>query len=128
MTDDANILEKEKLSGELTCSNCGAVLKFKPGTKSLTCTYCGADNQIEASGEAIEEIDYEKFIAEKLDKEEKIDVAAVRCSSCGASFSLDPNVTSDQCPYCASNIVIKSGSTSSLLKPKSLIISGSTTP
>ena len=121
MTDDANILDKDKLSSELTCSNCGAVLKFKPGTKNLTCTYCGADNKIEESEEIIEEIDYEKFITEKLDKEEKVDVVAVRCSACGASITLDPNVTSDQCPYCASNIVVKSGTTSSLLKPKSLL-------
>ncbi|UCH95655.1 MAG: hypothetical protein JSV88_02100 [Candidatus Aminicenantes bacterium] len=123
MTDDFNApeLEKEKLSDELTCTGCGAILKFKPGTKNLVCTYCGAENVIEESEEVIEEIDYEKFIKEKLDKEEKIEVVSVRCSACGASITLDPNVTSDQCPYCASNIVVKSGTTSSLLKPKSLL-------
>jgi len=123
MTDDMNApeLDKEKLSNELTCTGCGAILKFKPGTKNLACTYCGAENVIEESTEIIEEIDYEKFITEKLDKEEKIEVVSVRCSSCGASVTLDPNITSDQCPYCAANIVVKSGTTSSLLKPKSLL-------
>ena len=123
MSDDMNApeLERDKLSNELTCTGCGAVLQFKPGSKSLACTYCGAENVIEESVEIIEELDYEKFINEKLDKEEKIDVVAVRCSSCGASITLDPNITSDQCPYCASNIVVKSGTTSSLLKPKSVL-------
>ncbi len=123
MSEDINTpeLKKDKLSNELACKGCGAVLQFKPGTKSLVCTYCGAENVIEESVEVIEELDYEKFINEKLDKEEKIDVVAVRCSTCGASITLDPNVTSDQCPYCASNIVIKSGTTSSLLKPKSVL-------
>jgi LSD1 subclass zinc finger protein len=123
MTDEMNAteLEKEKLSNELTCRGCGAVLKFKPGTKNLVCTYCGAENVIEESTEIIEEIDYEKFITEKLDKEEKIEVVSVRCPACGASVTLDPNVTSDLCPYCAANIVVKSGTTSNLLKPKSLL-------
>jgi LSD1 subclass zinc finger protein len=123
MTDDMNAteLEKEKLSNELTCKGCGSVLKFKPGTKNLVCTYCGAENVIEESTEIIEELDYEKFITEKLEKEEKIDVVSVRCPACGASVTLDPNVTSDLCPYCAANIVVKSGTTSNLLKPKSLL-------
>ena len=123
MSDDMNAPElgKEKLSHELTCKGCGAVLQFKPGSKSLACTYCGAENQIEASTEFIEELDYEKFIHEKLDKEEKIEVVSVRCSACGASITLDPHVTSDRCPYCAANIVVKSGTTSTLLKPKSLL-------
>jgi LSD1 subclass zinc finger protein len=123
MNDEMNVpeLDKEKLSNELTCTGCGAVLKFKPGTKNLVCTYCGAENMIEESAEIIEELNYEKFITEKLDKEEKIDVVSVRCAACGASVTLEPNITSDQCPYCATNIVVKSGSTSSLLKPKSLL-------
>ena len=123
MTDDMNAPElgRDKLNNELACTGCGAILQFKPGSTSLVCTYCGAENAIAQSTEIIEEIDYEKFIHEKLDKEEKVDIVAVRCNACGASITLDPNITSDQCPYCASNIVIKSGTTSSLLKPKSLI-------
>lgn len=123
MTDssDAKTLDEEELSNELTCTGCGAVLHFKPGTRMLKCQYCGAENPIEESEEVIEEIDYKKFIDEKLDKEEKIEVVSVRCSACGAAITLAPHITSDQCPYCASHIVVKSGSTSTLLKPKSLL-------
>ena len=46
---DAPELEKEKVSNELTCTGCGAILKFKPGTTNLACTYCGAENMIEES-------------------------------------------------------------------------------
>lgn len=113
---------KEKdISDELSCSGCGAILKFKPGTKNLTCTYCSAENTIEESTETIEEIDFKKFIRNQYEKEEKIEVISVRCNTCGASITMEPNVTSDQCPYCSSNIVIESGSTSTLLKPKSLL-------
>ncbi len=123
MTDNQHnkTLDKEELSDQLTCTGCGAVLHFKPGTRILTCQYCGAENPIEESEQLIEEIDYKKFIDEKLDKEEKIEVVSVRCPACGAAITLAPHITSDQCPYCASHIVVKSGSTSTLLKPKSLL-------
>lgn len=113
--------ENKEINKELKCTGCGAILQFKPGTKSLTCTYCGAENVIEASTEVIEEIDFEKFISTQYEKEEKIEVVTVRCSACGASLTLQPNVTSDHCPYCAANIVVQTGSTSKVLKPKSLV-------
>jgi LSD1 subclass zinc finger protein len=121
MTDASFNEDHEKISNEFNCTGCGAVLQFKPGTANLTCTYCGAENEIEQIPENIEEIDYEKFMAEQFAKEEKIEVVAVKCDACGVSITLDPNVTSDQCPYCASSIVVESGSTSSILKPKSMV-------
>jgi len=114
-------LGKEKVSNELKCKGCGAILQYKPGTKNLQCEYCGAENAIADSAETIEEIDYVKFINEKLQSEEKIDIVSVKCTMCGASITLAPNITSDRCPYCASNIVVKGGTTSTILKPKSLV-------
>ena len=113
--------KKEKISGGLKCTGCGAILEFKPGTTNLTCTYCGAENVIEQKDDVIEEIDYTQFINDKLDKEEKIEIVTVRCDSCGASITLDPHITSDECPYCDHNIVVEGGSTSTLLKPKSVL-------
>lgn len=113
--------ENKEINKELKCTGCGAILQFKPGTKSLTCEYCGAQNVIEVSTEVIEEIDYEKFINTQYEKEEKIEIVTVRCSACGASLTLQPNVTADRCPYCAANIVVQTGSTSKVLKPKSLV-------
>jgi len=119
--DNIETLDKDKVRNDLACKGCGAILQFKPGTKNLVCEYCGAENIIEQTQEIVEEIDYEKFINEKLAKEEKIEVVAVRCTACGASVTLQPNITSDKCPYCAANIVVKTGSTSTLLKPKSIV-------
>lgn len=116
-----NEAEKKQISNELKCSGCGSILKFNPGTRNLKCTYCGADNVIEASQEAIEEIDYVQFVQTQYENEEKIEVVSVRCNSCGAHTTLKPNVTSDSCPYCATSLVVESGSSSSILKPKSLI-------
>ncbi len=112
---------EETEQDKLACNDCGAILSYKPGTKHLKCEYCGAENEIEASKKIIEEIDYEKFISNQLENEEKIEVVSVKCKTCGAHVSFPPNITSDECPYCASNIIVKDGSSSLLLKPKSLI-------
>ncbi len=111
----------EKTNQELKCKGCGAVLQFAPGTTNLKCIYCGAENPIETSGAPIEEINYTSFISNEYEKEEKIEVASVKCKSCGAHVTLKPNVTSDDCPYCASSIVVSGGSTSKVLKPKSVL-------
>src|SRR3989339_661466 len=65
---------QETNQSEIICRNCSAKLKFAPGTTSLKCEYCGAEN-----------------------------------------------VVSDMCPFCGNPLVVKEGSTRSLLKPKSLL-------
>ena len=106
---------------QLKCKECGAFMKFLPGSTSLTCEYCGALNEIEKSQEKIEEVDFNSFIVNKFDSEEKQSIVTVKCTSCGASTTLRPNVTSDICPFCGTSLVVTSGSTSSILKPKSLL-------
>jgi hypothetical protein len=107
--------------GELKCRQCGAVLQYRPGTSNLHCPYCGVENAIEATPEKIEERDYERFLAEAAEKEEKLETAVVTCPGCGASVSLRPNLTSDSCPYCATSLVVSGGSTSCQLKPQALL-------
>ncbi len=107
-----------EVSNALKCINCGAILKFAPGTNSLKCEYCGASNTISSADKKtiIEEIDLETF--NTVDTSEKQTVSTVKCEGCGASTTLKPNVTSDSCPFCGASLVINSGSTSSILKPK----------
>ena len=106
------------------CKDCGAVLKFAPGTNSLKCEYCGAQNEI-ASGTqttVVEEIDFEKFLNENnIAASDKQELVTVKCGGCGASSTLKPNVTSDNCPFCDTPLVVKNGSTCSIIKPKYLL-------
>lgn len=112
---------QEAVTRELKCSGCGAILKYATGTQSLVCTYCGAQTDIAARAGAIEEIDFDRFIAELYEQEAKLEVSTVKCDACGACVTFQPNVTADHCPYCAANIVVKGGTTSTQLKPRSLI-------
>lgn len=116
--------EKTKeISNQLDCKECGALLKYAPGTVHLKCEYCGCANEIKEAVEAtiIEEIDFEKFLNENDSGIEKQEIITIKCGNCGAATTLKPNVTSDSCPFCASPIVITGGTANSIIKPKYLL-------
>ncbi len=102
----------------IKCKDCGANLKFAPGTQSLTCEYCNAKNDIEVKETLVQETDFEKFLNEQAHTEEKHEVSTVKCTNCGAATTLKPNITSGACPYCDTPLVIKDATTSNLIKPK----------
>jgi DNA repair exonuclease SbcCD ATPase subunit len=51
----------QEISNQLDCRECGALLKFAPGTSLLKCEYCGCENEIKVSDEptVVEEINFE---------------------------------------------------------------------
>jgi len=102
------------------CQSCGAYLVFKPGAQHLTCEYCGADDEIESSKESIEELYFEQFVNNPVATERQ-QIAVVKCNACGSESSLKPGVTSDNCPFCGSALVVGSGSLCTQVKPKSLL-------
>jgi LSD1 subclass zinc finger protein len=116
--------EKTKeISKQLDCRDCGALLKYAPGTTDLKCDYCGAANEITeaAAPTVVEEIDFDKFLNENSSGVEKLEVVTVKCENCGASSTLKPNISSDSCPFCASPIVVTGGTACSIIKPKYLL-------
>ncbi len=114
------IENNQNISHELNCKDCGALLQFAPGAQKLACKYCGAQNDISAQSteNKIEEVDFNDFISKKINQEEKQTISTVKCNNCGATTSLKPNLTSDNCAFCDSPLVIKDGSTSTVIKPK----------
>jgi LSD1 subclass zinc finger protein len=121
MQESFNEKTAETDQHKIKCQGCAAFLTFQPGTSHLKCQYCGAANEIKAERAAVEEIDFESFVAEKVSSEDMQQVSTVKCDGCGASTTLKPNITSDQCPFCATPLVIKNGTTSSLIKPKYIL-------
>jgi len=116
-----NIEEKELTIGTFACTNCGAYLKYKPGTHSLICEYCGAKNEIPQIEGDIEELDFEEFLTKKSESEEIIVERFVKCENCGASSTLDPNVTSALCPYCSTPLIIEHANDENIIQPRSLL-------
>jgi DNA-directed RNA polymerase subunit RPC12/RpoP len=112
--------ETKAINLELACVSCGALLKFKPGTRNLACEYCGSENEIaapESEGQIVE-TSLDDFLAKNFDAEEKMVVTTVKCDSCHAISTFDEKTSSDQCPFCAAPLVVKGGTTSQIHKPQ----------
>jgi len=71
------------------CVSCGAKLSFAPGTTTLRCSYCAAENAIEAGDERIEELDLETWLKSLQGTAELVEEERVRCAKCGAEEMLD---------------------------------------
>lgn len=121
MSNDFNTQTAE-VNKLVKCKDCGANLKYLPGTTYLNCEYCGAKNEIESEQHTeIVENDFESFLNEKAHLEDKQEISTVKCSNCAASTTLQPNITSSTCPYCDTPLVIKNASTSTIIKPSYLL-------
>ncbi|HEU4717777.1 MAG TPA: hypothetical protein VFU15_08080 [Bacteroidia bacterium] len=109
--------------GKVKCKECGGLLMYNPGVQSLKCEYCGTVNDISEEMKPVqaEEIDFLAFLANAENTAEKMEITTVKCDSCGSSTTLSPNVTADTCPFCGTALVVKGGTTSSLIRPKYML-------
>ena len=117
----SEIEEKELAVGTFACTDCGADLKYQPGTEHLNCEYCGAKNEIPKIEGDVEELDFHAFLAKKSESEESIVESFVKCDSCGASSTLEPNVSSSLCPYCSTPLIVEHAQDEKVIQPKSLL-------
>ena len=92
------------------CPNCGADLKFLPGTNKLKCSNCDSEfeiNSLEQGKLDNEEIDYASTI-KKL-KNENVSLnkeRVIHCQDCGGLITLHAKTISTSCPFCGSSRVV----------------------
>jgi DNA-directed RNA polymerase subunit RPC12/RpoP len=114
-------LEKELEVGKFSCVNCGSDLKYKPGTTTLVCSHCGTLNEIPQVDASFEELDFHEFLAKKTKEAETFKECFVKCHNCGATSSLEPHITSSNCPYCSTALVIENRKEESIIQPKAIL-------
>lgn len=103
------------------CAQCGAMLRYRPGTSVLHCDYCGHDNPIEPDEAAIiVEHDFRAALADGLNVEETELGDTFKCDGCGAEVEKDPRLTAMDCPFCGHAMVVDAGSTRKI-RPESLV-------
>ncbi len=109
--------------GKVKCKDCGGILQYSPGQNSLTCIYCGTLNEIAGENEPVvqEEQDFNSYLANASASAETIQTTTVKCGSCGSATSLQPNVTSDSCPFCGTALVIQGGTATNSIRPSYLL-------
>ena len=124
-TENTFEYEEENLSDtnqqDLVCSACGGHLKFDPASNKLKCDACGAEFDIEASDEEVNELDFNKYVEENLGTIETQTLHTVECENCGAHVTFDENVVSDRCPFCGTILVVTNTVAATQIKPGSLL-------
>jgi len=103
------------------CTNCGAELKYKPGTTRIRCDYCDTENEIPQIEVKIEELDFNDYLDKSSESSDKVTVHLVKCEQCGASSSVDPKIRSEYCPYCSAPLIISSAHDELMLQPKYIL-------
>lgn len=105
---------------EFPCIQCGAKLKFQPGTEHLLCPYCGTKNDIVSESPPVEELDYEAALAKFQGQAETVDRVEVTCQACAAHVQMPESVSSSKCPFCGTPIVA-TGKSVKLIKPGGIL-------
>ncbi|MBN1182852.1 MAG: TFIIB-type zinc ribbon-containing protein [Bacteroidales bacterium] len=105
---------------KFSCPNCGGNVTFEPGTSNMACPNCSSQIEIPKLDESVEELNFDKFLSE-AGTGEQMSITAVACKSCGATSTLEPNITSAHCPYCDTPLVVKDVVTENIIQPKSIL-------
>lgn len=110
----------ETTSKQFPCGSCGAKLEYSPGASSLKCPYCSHENKIPQSADEIKELDFYEYFAKATEQGESQEVQTVKCQSCGATSTLQPNISMSHCPFCGTQLQA-TAKASRLLKPGAIL-------
>jgi predicted RNA-binding Zn-ribbon protein involved in translation (DUF1610 family) len=107
------------------CASCGADLRFAPGQTELVCPYCGHAQAIPQDDQprqrtALTEYSLRSGLANDLPAAQMEEVRTAHCPSCGAVVEFDGASHAKDCPFCATPVVIDTGTTR-LIKPQALV-------
>jgi len=124
--DDSHFSVGEATTRALTetrfpCQQCGAMLRYSIGTKSLECEYCGHHNRIVDKDIRIEELDLHAALRRlQTSRHVPPETNIIHCPNCAAEFALDAHIHSGECPFC-STTVVTSTSKAKPIKPRALL-------
>lgn len=103
------------------CAQCGALLNYAVGTRSLECQYCGHRNEIARSEVALRELDLHDALAELQDSQHLAsEERGISCPNCAAHFEFDAHIHAGECPFCGTDVVTDTAG-SKPIKPKGIL-------
>jgi len=105
------------------CPECGSEMRFDPAADKLKCNHCGHEENFDGEGEtalANTELDFQAAMDNHIPDEEMEETRVTSCSNCGAKVEFEGETHAEECPFCASPIVIDTG-TSRQIKPKGVL-------
>lgn len=97
----------QKTELKKACSNCGAELKYKPGTTTISCDYCGHQESIEVDETSFKELELYPYLQEMGAQKHSEEITMLQCKNCGANQHVEENYKSLHCVYCGTPLVLK---------------------
>ena len=105
------------------CPECGSEMRFDPAANKLKCDHCSHEEDFDGEGEtalANTELDFQAAMNNQVPEEEMEETRVTSCSNCGAKVEFEGESHAEECPFCASPIVIDTGTTKQI-KPKGVL-------
>lgn len=90
-----------------SCTNCGAELKYKPGTQLINCEYCGHQETIELGESSFEELELYPYLKKMGGQKHSEEIAMLQCKNCGATQHVEENYKSLHCVYCSTPLILE---------------------
>ena len=103
------------------CANCGAELKFKPGSHQLKCHYCGYEEFIEQTKSSFEELELQHYLKVVGDNAYTDTIDLLLCKNCGANQHVEENYKSLHCVYCGEPLIIEDAQKEGWILPGAVV-------
>ncbi|MFH6603251.1 DNA helicase PriA [Maribacter algicola] len=97
--------ETQKSEHKKSCANCGAEMKFKPGSHQLKCEYCGYEEFIEQAKSSFEELELQHYLKAVGQNAYTETIDLLHCKNCGANQHVEENYKSLACVYCGEPLI-----------------------
>ena len=97
--------ETKKSENKKACANCGAEMKFKPGSHQLKCEYCGYEEYIEQTKSSFEELELEHYLRVVGENAYTETIDLLHCKNCGANQHVEESFKSLDCVYCSEPLI-----------------------
>lgn len=90
-----------------SCSNCGAELKYKPGSSAITCDYCNHEEAIDCSEDSFKELELKPYLNKMGQQSHTEKISMLHCKTCGANQHIEDNYKSLHCVYCSQPLIVE---------------------
>lgn len=112
---------QQKTELKKACINCGAELRYAPGTTELLCGYCNYTQEIPISGSSFQELELQKYLEAYGSQSYSEAISMLQCKNCGANQHIEENYKSLHCVYCSSPLVIEDMHTEEWILPGAIL-------
>lgn len=113
------IAEKKK-----SCINCGAELKYLPGSTAIACEYCGYEQVIKSddrNNDVFQELELLPYLEKIGTQSHSQEISILQCKNCGANQHIGNNYKSLECVYCAAPLIVEDAKTAQWILPGAII-------